>query len=149
MKKSKKYMVVNKLKPIRQTIHFVDPTHNQVMVKSSKGTIYPVDLNHYVKEIKPGDTAIVVKNFNGEWLLVDVEPKYPYSKPLDVTQFPRTSSNDLNHIEYFKYRERFDKLRSDRERSEMNLFLIDLFKEKYGYETKMVEPEQASLEDYV
>ena len=137
------------MKPIRQKVHHVDLTHNEVMVKSGRGNIYPVDLNHYVKEIKEGDTAIVIKSIEGKWLLVDVEPYYPYSKPLDVTQFPRTSSNDLNHIEYFKYRERFDKLRSDRERNEMNLFLIDLFKEKYGYETKMVEPEQASLEDYV
>lgn len=139
------------MKPIRQKIHYVDPKHNTCMVMSGKGNIYPVDLNHYCKEIKPGDTAIVTKSLNGDWLLVDVEPKYPYAEALDVTQFPRTDSNDLNIIEYWKYRAEFDKLKSDRERNEMNEFLIDLFKEKYGYDAlKNVEPVQVTtLEDYV
>ncbi len=139
------------MKPIRQKVHYVDPEHNTCMVMSGKGNIYPVDLNHYCKEIKPGDTAIVTKSLNGDWLLVDVEPKYPYANALDVTQFPRTDSNDLNIIEYWKYRAEFDKLKSDRERNEMNEFLIDLFKEKYGYDAlKNVEPVQVTtLEDYV
>lgn len=137
------------MKPIKQKVHYVDLKHNNVMVMSGKGNIYPVDLNHYCKEIKEGDTAIVTKALSGEWLLVDVEPKYPYATALDVTQFPRTNSNDLNIVEYWKYRAEFDKLRTDRERSEMNLFLIDLFKEKYGYDAlKNVEP-QATLEEYV
>lgn len=121
------------------------------MVMSGKGNIYPVDLNHYCKEIKEGDTAIVTKSLNGDWLLVDVEPKYPYANPLDICQFPRTDSNDLNHVEYYKYRKIFDDLKSDRERNEMNTFLIDLFKEKYGYDAlRNVEPEaQARLEEYV
>ena len=139
------------MKPIRQTIHYVDQTNNTCMVMSGKGNIYPVDLNHYCKEIRPGDTALVVKNFAGEWLLVDVEPKYPYSNALDITQFPRTDSNDLNIVEYWKYMAEFDKLKSDRERNEMNVFLIKLFKEKYGYDAlRNAEPTgQATLEDYV
>ena len=139
------------MKPIHQKIINVDPEHNTCMVMSGKGNIYPVDLNHYCKEIKPGDTGVVVKSFNGEWLLVDVEPKYPYADALDICQFPRTDSNDLNHVEYYKYRKIFDNLRSDRERNEMNLFLIDLFKEKYGYDAlRYVEPtEQTLLEDYL
>ena len=137
------------MKPIRQKVHYVDQTHNTCMVISGKGNIYPVDLNHYCKEINEGDTAIVTKSINGEWLLVDVEPKYPFSNPLDVTQFPRDDYNCLNIVEYGKYRKVFDELKSDRERSEMNLFLIDLFKEKYGYDAlRNVEPHvQAKLED--
>ena len=139
------------LKPIHQKIINVDQEHNTCMVMSGKGNVYPVDLNHYCKEIKPGDTGVVVKSFTGDWLLVDVEPKYPYSDALDISQFPRTDSNDLNHVEYYKYRKIFDNLRSDRERNEMNLFLIDLFKEKYGYDAlRYVEPtEQTLLEDYL
>jgi hypothetical protein len=138
------------MKPIRQKVHFVDPTHNQVMVISGKGNIYPVELNHFVKEIKPGDTAIVVKSFTGEWLLVDVEPKYPFSNPLDVTQFPRDKHNNLDILGYWHYRAEFDELKSDRERNKMNVFLIKLFKEKYGYDAlRNVEPKvQASLEEY-
>lgn len=137
------------MKPIRQTIHLIDEKNNVCFVISGKGNIYPVDLNHYCKTIRPGDTALVTKTFTGEWLLVDVEPKYPYSNPLDITQFPRTDSNDLNHVEYYKYRKIFDELRTDRERNEMNTFLIDLFKEKYGYDAlRNVEPGQSTLEEY-
>ena len=137
------------MKPIRQKVHYVDQDHNTCMVMSGKGNIYPIDLNHYCKEIKVGDTAIVSKSLNGDWLLVDVEPEYPFSNPLDVTQFPRTDSNDLNIVEYWKYRAEFDKLKSDRERNEMNTFLIDLFKEKYGYDAlkNNVEP-TCTLEDF-
>ena len=134
------------MRVIRQKIHLVDQDNGICMVMSGKGNIYPVDLNHYCKEIKPGDTAIVTKSLNGKWILVDVEPKYPYADALDVTQFPRTDSNDLNIIEYWKYRAEFDKLKSDRERNEMNKFLIDLFKEKYGYDAlRNVEPVQVTF----
>ena len=82
--------------------------------------------------------------------MVDVINKYPHANPLDICQFPRTESNDLNHVEYYKYRKVFDELHSDRERNEMNTFLIDLFKEKYGYDAlRNVEPaSQSTLEDY-
>ena len=139
------------MRVIRQKVHYVDQKHNQVMVISGNGTIYPVDLNHYCKEIKEGDIALVTKSLSGKWIIVDVEPKYPHTQPLDITQFPRTDSNDLNHVEYYKYRKIFDDLKSDRERNEMNTFLITLFKEKYGYDAlRNVEPEaQARLEEYV
>ena len=138
------------MKPIRQTVHLIDKEHNQVYVKSGKGTKYPVDLNHYLDDINVGDVAIVTKAISGEWILVDVENKYPYADPLDVTQFPRTDSNDLNIVEYWKYRAEFDKLHSDRERNEMNLFLINLFKDKYGYDAlRNVEPQQTSLEAFL
>lgn len=87
------------MKPIRQTIHYVDD--DCCMVKSSKGNIYPVDLNHYCKQINVGDTALVTKSLNGEWLLVDVENKH--TKPLDITDFPRDNTGCLNWIAYSQY----------------------------------------------
>lgn len=89
------------MKPVRQKIHHVDQTHNTCMVMSGKGNIYPVDLNHYCKEINEGDTAIVTKAISGEWILVDVENKYP--KPLDITDFPKDTDGCLNWIAYCQY----------------------------------------------
>ena len=139
------------MKPVKQQIILVDQTHNTIMVESAKGNRYNVDLNHYCGDINVGDTALVTKDLSGSWIMVDVINKYPHANPLDICQFPRTESNDLNHVEYYKYRKVFDELHSDRERNEMNTFLIDLFKEKYGYDAlRNVEPEsQAKLEDYI
>ena len=136
--------------PVKQRIILVDQTHNTIMVESAKGNRYNVDLNHYCGDINVGDTALVTKDLSGSWIMVDVINKYPYTNPLDICQFPRTESNDLNHVEYYKYRKVFDELHSDRERNEMNTFLIDLFKEKYGYDAlRNVEPtSQSTLEDY-
>lgn len=139
------------MKPVKQQIILVDQTHNTIMVESAKGNRYNVDLNHYCGDINVGDTALVTKDLSGSWIMVDVINKYPHANPLDICQFPRTDSNDLNHVEYYKYRKVFDELHSDRERNEMNTFLIDLFKEKYGYETsnRDVEPaSQSTLEEY-
>ena len=139
------------MKPVKQQIILVDQTHNTIIVESAKGNRYNVDLNHYCGDINVGDTALVTKDLSGSWIMVDVINKYPHANPLDICQFPRTESNDLNHVEYYKYRKVFDELHSDRERNEMNTFLIDLFKEKYGYETsnRDVEPaSQSTLEDY-
>ena len=139
------------MKPVKQQIILVDQTHNTIMVESAKGNRYNVDLNHYCGDINVGDTALVTKDLSGSWIMVDVINKYPHANPLDICQFPRTDSNDLNHVEYYKYRKVFDELHSDRERNEMNTFLIDLFKEKYGYETsnRDVEPAgQSTLEEY-
>ena len=138
------------MKPVKQQIILVDQTHNTVMVESAKGNRYNVDLNHYCGDINVGDTALVTKDLSGSWIMVDVINKYPHANPLDICQFPRTESNDLNHVEYYKYRKVFDELHSDRERNEMNTFLIDLFKEKYGYDAlRNVEPaSQSTLEDY-
>ena len=138
------------MKPVKQQIILVDQTHNTIMVESAKGNRYNVDLNHYCGDINVGDTALVTKDLSGSWIMVDVINKYPHANPLDICQFPRTESNDLNHVEYYKYRKVFDELHSDRERNEMNTFLIDLFKEKYGYDAlRNVEPtSQSTLEDY-
>ena len=138
------------MKPVKQQIILVDQTHNTIMVESAKGNRYNVDLNHYCGDINVGDTALVTKDLSGSWIMVDVINKYPHANPLDICQFPRTDSNDLNHVEYYKYRKVFDELHSDRERNEMNTFLIDLFKEKYGYDAlRNVEPtSQSTLEDY-
>ena len=138
------------MKPVKQQIILVDQTHNTIMVESAKGNRYNVDLNHYCGDINVGDTALVTKDLSGSWIMVDIINKYPHANPLDICQFPRTESNDLNHVEYYKYRKVFDELHSDRERNEMNTFLIDLFKEKYGYDAlRNVEPtSQSTLEDY-
>ena len=138
------------MKPVKQQIILVDQTHNTIMVESAKGNRYNVDLNHYCGDINVGDTALVTKDLSGSWIMVDVINKYPHANPLDICQFPRTDSNDLNHVEYYKYRKVFDELHSDRERNEMNTFLIDLFKEKYGYDAlRNVEPAgQSTLEEY-
>jgi hypothetical protein len=138
------------MKPVKQQIILVDQTHNTIMVESAKGNRYNVDLNHYCGDINVGDTALVTKDLSGSWIMVDVINKYPHANPLDICQFPRTDSNDLNHVEYYKYRKVFDELHSDRERNEMNTFLIDLFKEKYGYDAlRNVEPtSQSTLEEY-
>ena len=129
------------------------------MVMSGKGNIYPVDLNHYCKEIRPGDTALVVKNFAGEWLLVDVEPKYP--RPLDVTEFPRDENNCLDIVAHSQYLQIIEN-KSESERVDFDNMLLCKFindygmknslKHRYGqlgYETSLddVEPQKV-LEDY-
>lgn len=142
------------MKPIRQTVHLIDETNNTVFVISDKGNIYPVDLNHYCKTIRPGDTALVTKTLDGSWALVDVENKYPNVQPLDVTDFPRDDNNCLNMVEYWKYRKQFDQLKTDSKRNEMNTFLLELFVTKYGMKSLAmkyqldIEP-QVTLEEYV
>ena len=115
------------MKPIRQEVHYVDD--DCCMVKSSQGNIYPVDLNHYCKSINVGDTALVVKGLSGEWLLVDVENKYP--RQLDITEFPKDENNCLNWVEYHKYLDVIKGM-SERERVEFDNHLKKVFKEKYG-----------------
>ena len=86
---------------IPQKVHLVDQDEGICMVISGKGNVYPVDLNHYCKDINVGDTAFVTKTLDGNWALVDVEPKYP--KPLDVTEFPRDENNCLDMIARSQY----------------------------------------------
>ena len=143
------------MKPIPQEIIAVDQDKGYCMVKSSKGNIYPIQLNRYVKTINVGDTALVVKSpVSKEWLMVDVINKYPHVNPIDIVDFPRDDSNCLNFVEYCKYRDEFDKLRSDSEKNKMNEFLLNLFITKYGMKHLAmkhhidVEP-QVTLEDYV
>jgi len=123
------------MNPIPQTIHLVDQDNNICMVISGKGNIYPVDLNHYCKEIHPGDTAFVVKSrVSGEWLLVDVEPKYP--APLDVCEFPRDNNNCLNVVQHCKYLEVIKGM-SESERVEYDNHLLRLFIEDYGMKNSL------------
>jgi len=118
------------MNPIPQTIHLVDQDNNICMVISGKGNIYPVDLNHYCKEIHPGDTAFVVKSrVSGEWLLVDVEPKYP--KPLDVTEFPRDENNCLDIIAHNQYLQIIED-KTESERVDFDNMLLRKFIQDYG-----------------
>lgn len=120
--------------PIRQTVHLVDMDEGICMVISGKGTIYPVDLNHYCKEINKGDTAIVTKSLSGEWLLVDVEPKYP--RPLDVTEFPRDENNCLNVVQHFKYLEVIEGM-TESERVDYDNHLLQVFIDDYGMKNSL------------
>ena len=122
------------MKPIKQTIHLVDPEHNMVMVMSGKGNIYPVDMNHYCKSIDVGDQALVTKSLSGEWILVDVEPKYP--RPLDVTEFPRDNDNCLNVVEHCKYLKLIKDM-SESERVNFDNHLIRHFIEDYGMKNQL------------
>ena len=122
------------MKPIKQTVHLVDPEHNMVMVMSGKGNIYPVDMNHYCKEIKEGDQALVTKSLSGEWILVDVEPKYP--RPLDITEFPRDNDNCLNVVEHCKYLKLIKDM-SESERVNFDNHLIRHFIEDYGMKNSL------------
>ena len=122
------------MKPIKQTVHLVDHDNDMVMVMSGKGNIYPVDMNHYCKEIKEGDQALVTKSLSGEWILVDVEPKYP--RPLDVTEFPRDNDNCLNVVEHCKYLNLIKDL-SDKERVEFDNHLLRHFIEDYGMKNSL------------
>lgn len=118
------------MEPIKQTIHLVDQDNGMCMVMSGKGNLYPVSLNHYCKEINPGDTALVVKSaVSKEWLLVDVENKYP--RHLDITEFPKDENNCLNWVEYHKYLDIIKDM-PERERVEFDNHLKKVFKEKYG-----------------
>ena len=139
------------MKPIKQTIIHIDHENNLVFVQSGKGNKYSVDMNHYVKDINVGDTAVVTRSISGEWILVDVINKYPYAKMLDVVQFPRLQGGDLNIVEHWKYVAEFNKLKTDKERNEMNTFLIKLFREKYNYDPFQYvdDPAQVTLEDYL
>jgi len=122
------------MKPIKQTVHLVDPEHNMVMVMSGKGNIYPVDMNHYCKEIKEGDQALVTKSLSGEWILVDVEPKYP--RRLDVTEFPRDNDNCLNVVEYGKYQDIIEDM-TEAERVVFDNHLLKNFIENYGMKNQL------------
>ena len=119
---------------IPQKVHLVDQDEGICMVMSGKGTIYPVDLNHYCKEIHEGDTAFVTKTLDGNWALVDVESKYP--KPLDVTEFPRDENNCLDIIAHSQYLQIIEG-KSESERVEYDNHLLRLFIEDYGMKNSL------------
>ena len=121
--------------PILQEIVTVDRDNGICMVKSAKGHIYPISINRYAKSINVGDNALVVKsNVSREWLMVDVEPKYP--RPLDVTEFPRDNDNCLNVVEHCKYLNLIKDL-SDKERVEFDNHLLRHFIEDYGMKNQL------------
>ena len=145
---------------IPQKVHLVDQDEGICMVISGKGNVYPVDLNHYCKDINVGDTAFVTKTLDGNWALVDVESKYP--KPLDVTEFPRDENNCLDIIAHSQYLQIIEG-KSESERVDFDNMLLRKFitdygmkntlKHRYaqlGYETSIdVEPaSQSTLEEY-
>ena len=150
------------MRAIRQKVHMVDLDLGICMVMSGKGNIYPIDLNRYCKEIKEGDTAIVTKSLEGDWILVDVEPKYP--KPLDVTEFPRDENNCLDIVAHSQYLEIIEG-KSESERVDFDNMLLRKFINDYGMKNSLkhrygqlgyeiskedMEPtKQVSLEEYV
>ena len=145
---------------IPQKVHLVDQDEGICMVMSGKGNIYPVDLNHYCKEINVGDTAFVTKTLDGNWALVDVEHKYP--KPLDVTEFPRDENNCLDIIAHSQYLQIIEG-KSESERVDFDNMLLRKFIQDYGMKNTLkhrfsqlgyevssdMEPDsQSTLEDY-
>lgn len=114
---------------IPQKVHLVDQDEGICMVISGKGNVYPVDLNHYCKDINVGDTAFVTKTLDGNWALVDVESKYP--KPLDVTEFPRDENNCLDIVAHSQYLQ-IIKGKSESERVDFDNYLLRKFINDYG-----------------
>ena len=145
---------------IPQKVHLVDQDEGICMVISGKGNVYPVDLNHYCKDINVGDTAFVTKTLDGNWALVDVEHKYP--KPLDVTEFPRDENNCLDIIAHSQYLQIIEG-KSESERVDFDNMLLRKFIQDYGMKNTLkhrfsqlgyevssdMEPDsQSTLEEY-
>ena len=53
------------------------------------------------------------------------------TKVLDITEFPRTDTWDLNWVEYYKYRAIIDDL-DEKTASDFNDHLRKVFREEYG-----------------
>ena len=150
------------MKPIYQTVIFVDKENAMCMVESSKGNKYPCLINRLNKDINEGDTALVTKDhLANEWVVIDVEPKYP--APLDVVEFPRDNNNCLNVVQHCKYLEVIKGM-SESERVDFDNMLLRKFIQDYGMKNTLkhrfsqlgyevshdMEPEsQAKLEDYI
>lgn len=88
------------MKPVWQTVTDVSDC-GTCLVESTKGNTYPCTINPYVKNIEIGDQALVSRSLSGEWVVIDIERKYP--KPLDICEFPKTQSNEFNWIAYGEY----------------------------------------------
>ena len=118
------------MKPIYQTVIFVDKENAMCMVESSKGNKYPCLINRLNKDINEGDTALVTKDhLANEWVVIDVEPKYP--APLDVVEFPRDNNNCLNVVQHCKYLEVIKGM-SESERVDFDNMLLRKFIQDYG-----------------
>ena len=116
------------MKPVWQTVTDVSDC-GTCLVESTKGNTYPCTINPYVKNIEIGDQALVSRSLSGEWVVIDIERKYP--KQLDITDFPKDENNCLNWVEYHKYLDVIKGM-SERERVEFDNHLKKVFKEKYG-----------------
>ena len=128
------------MRPVWQTVVNVDADNGTCMVESSKGNRYPVELNR-LTNVEVGDQALVMKSFRGDWIMVDVEKKYP--APLTVHDFPRDSNGDLNIIEHCKYLKVIEDM-SESKRVRFDEYL----KKKYGCEVSHdTEPVQDILEE--
>ena len=117
------------MKPVKQQIILVDQTHNTIMVESAKGNRYNVDLNHYCGDINVGDTALVIKDLSGSWIMVDISKKYP--APLDVTEFPRDENNCLDIIAHSQYLQIIEG-KTESERVDFDNMLLRKFIQDYG-----------------
>ncbi|WP_296798790.1 hypothetical protein [uncultured Methanobrevibacter sp.] len=53
------------------------------------------------------------------------------NKRLDITEFPRTDTNDLNWIEFYKYWAIVEDL-DEKTESEFNAHLRKVFRDEYG-----------------
>ena len=95
---------------VTQKVHHLSPEEGKVFLESRLGTVYPVDINHYIKSLEPGDTVVVEM---GTWKILDIQQQ---TVPmLDITEFPRTKNGDLNHIAYLQYLKAIEEMReSDR-----------------------------------
>ena len=117
------------MKPVYQTVVTVDLDNATCMVKSSRGNTYPADINRLNKTINIGDEALVTKALSGEWVVIDVNHKYP--APLDVCEFPRDENNCLNIVQHCKYLEVIKGM-SESERVRFDNMLLRKFIHDYG-----------------
>ena len=83
---------------VTQKVHHVSPEEGKVFLESRLGTVYPVDMNHYIKSLEPGDTVVIE---TGTWKILDIQQQTV--SMIDITEFPRTETGDLNHIAYMEY----------------------------------------------
>lgn len=115
------------MRPVWQEVINVDTDNGTCLVKSSRGNMYPVELNR-LTNVEVGDNALVTKDLSGSWIMVDIEKKYP--APLTVYDFPRDNNGDLNLIEHCKYLKLIEDM-SESKRVRFDEYL----RAKYGNET--------------
>ena len=108
---------------LHQKVHSVDTINNIVYLMTRAGNIYSVHLNRLFKSIEVGDTAVV--DITGDkWLIKDIIKKYP--KHLNITEFPRTETGDLNTIAYSQYLQFIEEMKEE-DRVEFDNYLIEKY----------------------
>ena len=108
-----------------QTVIDVQPKYGTCLVESAKGNTYPAEINRLNKTINIGDKALVTKTLSGEWIVINVEHKYP--RPLDIVDFPKAEDGCFNWIAYCEYLDAIEDMKPS-ERVEFDNYL----KEKWG-----------------